>query len=322
MSMPYVVSEAVWNAKAATETVALKTDFEKCQVTIIEITTAGFSGTIDLQGKLHELTAFSNIPYIRQDQATIQTPSVAQISYALDTGVYRYVILGYWRRFQLVMTRTAGTITCGVVGSSSAKVFPYLPTKLLANSGVDIGDVDILSIAAGINRIGTMSGVVKTIRKTVELAAAGDYAAEDVLSNSASAGVAWSWLALFRADNTKGYITKVHAMCEVTALTPRLTIYFFKAAPTNCNLNDNVGNTAPHHSDKANYVGKVDLPALEDLGGMSEAVASPSTYGNLPLLVEAASNADDLHGVVVTRDAITAEVATMELTLDVTMEQY
>lgn len=145
MSLPYVVSEAVWTAKDEDETKVLKTDFERCKVVVIEITTTAFTGTIDIQGKLHELSAYSNVPYIRQGQASIQTPSVAQIVPDIDTGVYRYVVLGYWRRLQIVMTCTNGTITCGVAGSSDAILFPYLLTKLLANSGVDIGDVDILS---------------------------------------------------------------------------------------------------------------------------------------------------------------------------------
>lgn len=126
MSLPYVVSEVVWSAKDEDETKVLKTDFERCQVVVIEITTAAFTGTIDIQGKLHELSAYSNIPYIRQDQAGIQKPAVAQIVPDTDTGVYRYVILGYWRRLRIVMTASAGTITCGVAGSSDAKLFPYI----------------------------------------------------------------------------------------------------------------------------------------------------------------------------------------------------
>lgn len=122
MSIPYVVSEAIWNAKAASETKELKSEFERCQVTVIEITTASFSGTLDIKGKLHELSAFSNVPYIRQDQASIQTPSVSQISLTTDTAVYRYVVLGYWRRLELVMVWSAGTITCGVAGSSEASL--------------------------------------------------------------------------------------------------------------------------------------------------------------------------------------------------------
>ena len=134
MSLPYVVSEAVWSAKAVTETVGLKSEFERCQVTVIEIATTGFSGTIDIQGKLYELGAFANVPYIRQDQASIQTPSVSQISLTTDTDTYRYVILGYWRKLEIVMTRTAGSITCGVAGSSDANIFPFI----LSEAQVDI----------------------------------------------------------------------------------------------------------------------------------------------------------------------------------------
>jgi len=140
MSLPWTEEEKVWDAKAVSETYALKSGFQYCQVTIVEITTAAFSGTLDIQGRLSDLNAFANVPYIRQDQASIQTPSVSQISLTTDTGAYRYVILGYWPKLQLVMTRSAGTITCGVKGSSSALSFPYLVTQLIAGTAV-IGKV-------------------------------------------------------------------------------------------------------------------------------------------------------------------------------------
>jgi hypothetical protein len=126
MSLPYVVSEEVWNAKAVSQTKELKSEFERCQVIVVEITTVGFSGTLDIQGKLHEISGFVNVPYIRQDVHTLQTPAVAQLSLTTDTSSYRYVILGYWRKFQLVMTRSAGTITLAVVGSSNAALFPRI----------------------------------------------------------------------------------------------------------------------------------------------------------------------------------------------------
>ena len=126
MSLPYVVSEEVWNLAAASETKQLKSEFERCQVVVVEITTAGFSGTLDIQGKLHEISSYVNVPYIRQDTADLQTPAVAQLDVTTDTDTYRYVILGYWRKLQLVMTRTAGTITVAVVGSSNAALFPRI----------------------------------------------------------------------------------------------------------------------------------------------------------------------------------------------------
>ena len=188
---------------------------------------------------------------------------------------------------------------------------------LASNSGVDVGDVTITEGAA---RIGTVSGVAKTISVTKAIGAATDYAAEDVLS-SGSTGAAWTFAAIFRANNTGGYITKAVVSCETTAQTPRLTLYLFNAAPT-CNLHDNVANTAVVHADIAKYVGKIDFPALSDLGGNSEAIATPSTTGGLPLWVDAAAAADDLIGILVTRDAITGESAGDDYVIKLTCEQY
>lgn len=155
---------------------------------------------------------------------------------------------------------------------------------------------------------------------TKALAAAGDYAEEDVLSESAGAGTAWTFSDIVKSNGCSGEITKAQAICETTGLTPRLTLYLFTATPTS-QLNDNVANTALLHADLANYVGKIDFPAMEDLGGDSESLASPSTYGNLPLAFTCASGANDLYGILVTRDAITGEVATMDMTINLTCEQ-
>ncbi len=146
--MPYVFSQLIWLKQDESETKELASEFERCRVVVGEATIADFSGTIDIQGKVHEQNDWSNVPYIRQDQATIQTPSVDQLVFADDSGIYRYTILGYWRRLRIVMTRTAGTITVGIGGSSDAQAFPYLPTQLIANDGVDIGNVDVVGMGA------------------------------------------------------------------------------------------------------------------------------------------------------------------------------
>jgi len=126
MSIPYVVSQTVWNAKAEDETVVLDSEFEKTGLVVVEITTINFTGTIDLQGKIHELSAYSNVPYVRQDQASAQTPSVSQITPSTDTAVYRYVICGWWRKLRIVMTRSGGSITIGVAGSSHGTLMPRI----------------------------------------------------------------------------------------------------------------------------------------------------------------------------------------------------
>ena len=163
-------------------------------------------------------------------------------------------------------------------------------------------------------------GSLKTAAVTKALAAAEAYAAEDVLSESATAGSAWVFTGIARADGGGGYITKAQAICERTAVTPRLSLYLFRSAPTS-ELKDNAANTALKHEDLANYVGRIDFPAMEDLGGDSEATATPSTSGKLPLAFQCAEDADDLYGVLVTRDALTV-TAEDEMTIILTVEQY
>lgn len=150
---------------------------------------------------------------------------------------------------------------------------------------------------------------------TKALVAAGDYAAEDVLSESASAGTVWT----FPRMGGSGYIVKALVICETTGLTPRLTLYLFDTTPTS-NLNDNVANKALLHADLANYVGKIDFLAMEDLGGDSESIATPNTHGNLPLAFRTKSETDTLYGILVTRDAITGETAGDDMTVILTME--
>ncbi len=162
-----------------------------------------------------------------------------------------------------------------------------------------------------------------TVSVTKALTAASAYDAADVLSESATAstGTAWTFSAVGKVNNGTGYIVKAHAISETTALTPRLTLYLFNATPTS-ELDDHAANTALLHADLANYVGKIDFPAMEEVGAAdSEAMATPSTYGNLPLAFQCATAADDLYGILVTRDAFT-QTAGADMTISLTVEQY
>ncbi len=160
-----------------------------------------------------------------------------------------------------------------------------------------------------------------TVSVTKALASASAYSAADVLSEHASTGTVWTFSAIAKVNGGTGYIVKARAICETTAVTPRLTMFLFSTAPTSTN-NDHAANTAVVHADIANYLGKIDFPAMEDLGtGDSETVASPSTYGNLPLAFQCATTADDLIGVLVTRDAFT-NTAGNDMTIVLTVENY
>ena len=166
---------------------------------------------------------------------------------------------------------------------------------------------------------GGWRGLQASISVTKALAAAGNYAANDVLSESATVGTVWTFSGVLPNNGDKGYIVRAHALFETIGLTPALTLFLFNAAPTSV-VNDNVANTAPLNVDLSQYIGRIDFPAMAGLGGDSEALAVPSTSGNLPLAFQCASGANDLIGIVVTNDAITAEVATDDLTIVLTAE--
>ncbi|MAH48140.1 hypothetical protein CMI37_20115 [Candidatus Pacearchaeota archaeon] len=164
-------------------------------------------------------------------------------------------------------------------------------------------------------------GNPKIISVTKALAAAGNYDANDVLSESASAGTAWTFSGAALRKGGFGVITKVVALLETTALTHGITLYLFKATPTSA-LNDNVANTAVLHADAANYLGHIEIPDLTNTGaGDSEATVPSPTSGGFHFEYECAADDTAIYGIAVTRDAITGETATDDLIIKLFVRQ-
>lgn len=161
---------------------------------------------------------------------------------------------------------------------------------------------------------------LKTVSVTKALVAAGDYADEDVLSESVTVGTAWIFNGVAATKGASAKIIKAQAIWETTGLTPTLTLYLFTSVPTS-NLNDNIANTALLHADLANYVGRIDFPAMDDKGGDSESIVTSSlATGNLPLPFTAATGDDTLYGVLVLGDNEAGEVAGEDMTVSLTVE--
>lgn len=175
------------------------------------------------------------------------------------------------------------------------------------------------TLLPGDSRIGTVSGVLKTVT-AFKVLVGGVCSAEDVLSESTTGGTPWTFPGMARKNGGTGYIVKAFALLQTTALTPRLTIFLFRENPTSA-LNDNVANTAVILADRYIFVGQIDLPAMEDLGGMSGTIATPSTGGNLPLAFECSAISNDLKGIVVARDAVTPTALDL-LFIGLTVELY
>jgi hypothetical protein len=162
--------------------------------------------------------------------------------------------------------------------------------------------------------------VVSSVTKA--LAAAGNYAADDVLSESASAGTAWEFTEAVQRPGGTGTIVRAVALLETNALTPGITLFLYSATPTSV-LNDNVANTAVLHADAANYLGRITFPAMTDFGaGDSEAVADNTVASsNMPFTFVAGASTTSIFGIAVTRDGITGEAATEELIIKLTIVQ-
>jgi len=125
MTLPFTKQEKVWAAKAVTETVTLDTEFSLCMTKVIEIATTGFTGTLDIKGKESDLGTFDNVAYFRMGQDGIQSLINNQLEFVGDTGRYYYCVPEHWHRMQLVMTRSAGTISVDVSGHESSAVAPW-----------------------------------------------------------------------------------------------------------------------------------------------------------------------------------------------------
>lgn len=163
-------------------------------------------------------------------------------------------------------------------------------------------------------------GTLKTV-ETTKAIVGGSEGANDVLSESTTAGTAWHFMGVSREKGGKGYIVKAQAISESESVTPQLTLFLFARTPTS-NLNDNVANTAPDIADRDFYLGKIDFPAMESLGTTdSNSIVTPSTYGNLPLEFECVHNSQDLYGILATRTAFT-QTAGDDITIKLTTEQY
>jgi len=162
----------------------------------------------------------------------------------------------------------------------------------------------------------------KTIEVSVEKTRPANttaYTDEDVFSESAGSGTAWTFDAVVPEAGAGGKIVKAMVACDDTNIVPVMTMYLTNVTPTGV-LNDNSGNTNPVYATEVdNYQGKLDWPAMEDLGGMSEAVLS-SADTKLPLHFTTVAGDDALYGVLVVRSAAHTPTSGAKMTVTLTIE--
>lgn len=157
--------------------------------------------------------------------------------------------------------------------------------KLAANSGVDIGDVDVLSIAAGENHLGKVGGnaTVVTVALTLDTSA---YASGDLLADAQVVTNA------MRANDATGLLTSLVVVDEDDQ-GAAFDIYILDA-----NVSLGTENAAPSVSDAdaRNILARIPVSTSDyaDLGGVR--IARPSFD---PIVVSPASGTRNLYVAVV-----------------------
>ncbi len=151
--------------------------------------------------------------------------------------------------------------------------------------------------------------ITATVGGASVLAAAGDYAANDVLSNLAGAGLgaAWQFANAARASGGRGWIAHVSVYTAIAAFIPRIRVWFFSDNPTASELDDNSAFTI-HADDLGKLIDYVDLPSMANIGG-----GSFSSNADVRLRFELA--ATTLYAIVQALDAETDETAGMTFVL-------
>ena len=158
-----------------------------------------------------------------------------------------------------------------------------------------------------------------SVSDTIAVPATTDYAAEDVLSDSATVGTYLTFEDVVAEEGGSGTITSAIVICQTTNVTHRPTLYLYKAAPTS-NLNDNAANAAPAWADREGYIGKILFPALSDKGGATETEVVPGE-GEVPKPFTCGNGLRDIYGILITEDAITSEVATHSYFISLLVDQ-
>ena len=138
------------------------------------------------------------------------------------------------------------------------------------------------------------------------LAAAANYADEDVLSESATTGTAWTFSNVGSENGRVVFLHKSIISIETTDLTPVLNLFLFNITPTGT-TNDNVPNNNPILGDKEELQCQIAFPAMTNEGGISYA----QVIHNPPIPIGLATGDKDLYGILTTGSAITNEAAGM-----------
>ena len=244
-------------------------DCEDYSVAAFQLT-GTFTATITFEGTV------DNTNWVAIE--AINIASGAKATTAAAAGIYRMGI-GSLLKVRSRLTWSSGTsiTVTGILTNAADAIIQDV--ALAANSGVDIGDVDVLSIAAGETHIGEV-GCNTTVVSVTPTITAGAYTALDIVGAIQT---------IANATRVSGEPTMLQSIVvtDLGKQNVELTIFFFNANPSNGTYTDNIALTI-HDTDMAMCVGQVKVLAGNYASASASSVATVSNIG-LPLKPAATS---------------------------------
>jgi len=188
-----------------------------------------------------------------------------------------------------------------VLGAGSATI-----GKLGANSGVDIGDVDVTSLPAHLGTVASNTSVVG-----VEFTRPSDttgYIARDVVCNSTSSPSVITFADFARVNQGSGVIVRARLFTDKKDVTATFRLHLFHTAPTA------IADNSPYtllYVNAPNRIGQIDFPAMaseDPTNSTASAAMRPAADGSSGppnLWYQAASGTRAIYGVLETLSAFT-----------------
>lgn len=152
----------------------------------------------------------------------------------------------------------------------------------------NIGNVDVASIAAGETHVGAVGGhpFLVSTEKTRPEDTTG-YAANDAVSESASAGTVWTATNIARVSGGGGTITKAEVATDDSAVVVRYEIDLYNTSITA--INDNAEATRLY-ANQASFIGTITFPAAAKKTANSNQAEAVNDTVRMPFVTSGSRN--------------------------------
>ncbi len=211
----------------------------------------------------------------------------------------------------------------GVAGGTPIPISSEItldPTNLATSARQDTAQTSLTAIAASASvmddwdltdackSVAIQKSVTGTTNAANLIAAAGDYADNDIVSHSASdgVGVAWKFTALTRGSGYTATVVGASVATSVEGFAAAVRLHLFNAVPSAATELDDNAAFYIDLDDRAKYLGYVDIAASADFGEFSFGQEASPLAKKIT-----GDSSGDVWAIVQLLDAVTNESAGM-----------